>query len=782
VFSEPVSSPVRAQMGYRAPPRTACARIEQRVPHPVLWTAETPYLYRLVLTLRDARGKAVDHEGCGVGFRQVEIRDGIAMVNGRRLVVRGVDRHEHHPDRGRALTRQDMVRDIVLMKQLNFNAVRTSHYPDHSLWYELCDEYGLYVIDEANIETHGVHGELSNDPRWLHAYMERATRMVLRDRNHPSVIAWSLGNESGLGPHHAAMAAWVRAADPTRWVQYESGHPGPEVSDVYCPMYPDLQWVREVLTDPDERRPMVMCEYAYAKGNSTGAVSKFWDLVDQLPRFQGGCLWDWHDKALRHTNERGERYWAYGGDFGGDFDYDRDNEDPQMCCNGIVGPDLALHPGALEVKKVQAPVDTLVESDAALLAGQLVVWNKYHARDLGHLRVRWELAEDGQVIEAGILPAPPLRAGERGPLLVPLTLPETPVPGADYYLTVRYLLAEDTPWAERRHEVAWDQFRVPLAGAPEPRIDPAQLPGMSVSEAGGHVCVEGEGFSICFGREAGTIVSYRTDERPLLASGPVGSYYRAPTDIDLLMGNPPANVHKWRAAGLDRMARTVREFRVVRVEAHTVEVRVTALLQAPGVGYGIASEVTYYVYGDGTVRLDNHVVIDERFPFVARIGLELVVPAGLERVIWYGRGPHENYADRKRGAAVGLYRSTVDEQFTPYVYPSECGGKEDVRWLALMDEAGFGLMAIGGRPLHFDALHYTIEDLAQAGHSYELTRLDETVVHLDGWHMGVGGDDGWTSQVHPEFLIRPGEYRFGLRLRPVSPGDDLPAIGRTVIG
>ena len=781
VVREPASAPVSARTSYRAETRTAYARIEQQVVHPRQWTAETPYLYRLVVTLKDVHGEAIDFESCRVGFRQVEIRDGIVCLNGRRLVVRGVDRHEHHPDRGRALTREDMVREIVLMKQLNFDAVRTSHYPDHPLWYDLCDEYGLYVIDEANIETHGVHGELSNDPRWLHAYMERATRMVLRDKNHPCVLFWSLGNESGLGPHHAAMAAWIRAHDPTRLVQYEGGHPGPEVSDVYCPMYPDLGWVRRVLSDPREQRPMIMCEYAYAKGNSTGNFFKFWDLVDELPRFQGGCLWDWHDKALRHTNEAGESYWAYGGDFGGDFDYDQDSEDPQMCCNGIVGPDLTPHPGAFEVKKVQAPVSVLAQSDGGLRAGRLVVWNKYHSRDLSHLCVRWELAEDGEVVQAGELPAPSLRAGERGPLVVPWQLPELPVPGAEYHLKVRFLLADDMPWASRGHEVAWDQFRVPLPAGPAPSVSLSHLPQLAVSEAEEQVHVGGESFSVTFSREAGTIVAYTAHGQSLLVSGPLENYYRAPTDIDLLMGNPPANVHKWRAAGLDRLVRRVTALELVRVEPHMVELHVGAQLRAPDVEYGIGSEVTYRVYGDGTVGLWNRVTIDGCFPFVPRIGLELVVPAGLEQVTWYGRGPHENYVDRKSGAAVGLYHSTVDEQFTPYVYPSECGGKEDVRWVTLTDEAGAGLMVIAEKVLHFDALHHTIPDLAQAGHPYELTRLEETVVHLDGWHMGVGGDDGWMSQIHPEFLIQPGEYRYALRLRPVGPGDDRRALGHTVL-
>jgi beta-galactosidase len=781
VFSEPVSAPVNDQTAYRAERRTACATIEQPVTAPLKWTAETPYLYTLVLSLKDPEDKALDFESCRVGFRQVEIKDGVLLSNGKRLVVRGVDRHEHHPERGRAVTDADMVRDIKLMKQLNFNAVRTSHYPCHPRWYDLCDEYGLYVIDEANIETHGVHGELSNDPTWAHAYMERAIRLVLRDKNHPCVLIWSLGNESGVGPHHAAMTAWIHWYDPSRLVQYESGHPGPEVSDIYAPMYPDLDWVRRVLADPAEKRPMIMCEYAYAKGNSTGNFFKFWDLVDDLPRFQGGCVWDWHDKALLHTNEQGEPFWAYGGDFGGDFDYSQDNEDPQMCCNGIVGPDLKPHPGAFEVKKVQAPVAVSAASEEDVLAGQFVVWNKYHSSDLWHLEIHWELTEDGVAIQSGLLQPVRLGPGEKGTLHVPFERPETLVPGAEYHLKISFALAEDTPWAPQGHEVAWDQFRVPFPVPPKNVLRLTEMPKLTMTEDDEQVKIQGEDFLISFDKAAGSLAQFVVRGTALIKTGPRENYYRAPTDIDLLMGNPPANVHKWRAAGLDRLERKLVCFENIQINPHVVQVRVVARLRAEGKAEGIDSEIVYRVFGNGEIALENSVSIAERLPFVPRVGLELVLPGELEHLTWYGRGPHENYVDRKKGAAVGRHQSTVTDQFTAYVYPSECGGKEDVRWLTLTNQSGTGLLVIGLDKLHIDALRYTVEDLAQAGHPYELTALDEVILHLDGRHMGVGGDNGWWSQVHEEFLILPGKYHYGLRLRPIFQGDDPAALGRTAI-
>ena len=782
VLAEPPSVAVGDRTPYRAETKTACAMIEQPVSAPHKWTAETPYLYTLVLTLKDPAGQAIDSESCRVGFRQVEIKDGIVLLNGTRLVVRGVDRHEHHPERGRALTDEDMIKDIKLMKQLNFNTVRTSHYPSHPRWYDLCDEYGLHVIDEANIETHGVFGELSNNPDWAHAYMERAVRLVLRDKNHPCVLFWSLGNESGVGPHHAAMTAWIHAYDPTRLVQYESGHPGPEVSDVFVPMYPDLDWVRQALADPAEKRPMIMCEYAYAKGNSTGNFFKFWDLVDELPRFQGGCIWDWHDKALLHTNAEGEEFWAYGGDFGGDFDYDRDNEDPQMCCNGIVGPDLEPHPGAFEVKKVQAPVSVSAASERDILAGRFTVWNKHHTLDLGHLDIEWELTEDGVVVQSGRLAPMDLGPDQKARLDIPFKPPEPLTPGAEYHLRVSFTLAVDAPWAPKGHQVAWDQFRLPLAVPPKATVTVSSMPDLDMRHTSEGVSVEGRGFHVVFDRAQGTIAEYVAHGQDLITTGPTENYYRAPTDIDLLMGNPPANVHKWRAAGLDRLVRKVTSFEPTQITSKMVQVRVGARLNAEDQPTtGIDSEIVYRVYGSGEVAVENKVSIDERMPFVPRVGLELVLPAGLENLTWFGRGPQENYLDRKTGAAVGLYQSTVAEQFTPYVYPSECGGKEDVRWLTLTDQAGAGLMVIGLDQLHIDASHYTIHDLAAAGHPYELTRRDEVTLHLDGWHMGVGGDDGWWSQVHEEFLLYPGKYHYGLVLRPVREQDDASALGRTLI-
>jgi len=781
VFSTALSTPVSAGNSWSMHPsaKTACAMFKQAVNKPTLWTAETPYLYTLVLTLKNQSGQAIDFESCKVGFRQVEIKNSVILLNGRRLVIRGVDRHEHHPERGRALTQEDMRREIVLMKQLNFNTVRTSHYPNHSFWYELCDEYGIYLIDETNLETHGVEGELSHDPAWATAYLERATRMVLRDKNHPSVLFWSLGNESGTGPHHASMAAWIRAYDPTRLVHYESGRPGPEVSDVYSVMYPNLDQMRSVLADPSEKRPIIMCEYAYAKGNVNGNFFKFWDLVDKEPRFQGGCIWDWHDKALMHINEKGEKYWAYGGDFGDGFNYKQPNEDPQMCCNGVVGPDLVPHPGAYEVKKVQGPLSIRIEGMAELLQGRLLVWNKYHSLSLAHLSIVWELLEDGKLVQSGNLAPMRLAAGQKGELVVPFQQPDPLLPGAEYHLNVRFVLKEATLWAPVGHEIGWEQFPLPFDVPAKPALAPEQMPALTLAEQGDTWVISGVGFKVTFDKNTGILASWVANGQEILSAGPSEHYYRAPTDFDLLMGNPNAIIHQWRAAGLDRLERMLLSFRAELLSPQVAEVRVRAFVCAPGKRAGIYSEILYRVYGSGEIALENQVLVSDALPHLPRIGLELRLPGSLDRLTWFGRGPHENYVDRKLGAAVGTYQSSVADQFTPYVYPSECGGREDVRWLALTDGAGRGLMVLGSDLLHIDALNYTTQDLEAAKHIYKLVPRGEVILHLDARHMGVGGDDGWMASVYQEFLINAGRYHFNLRLRPLAAGEDPAALGRT---
>lgn len=739
------------------------ARFRVPVARPRQWSPEEPNLYTLVLTLRDSAGNGLDFESCRVGFRQVEIRDRQVLLNGRRLVIRGVNRHEFHPERGRAVTPEDMRRDILLMKQLNFNAVRTSHYPNDPRWYELCDELGLCIVDEVNLETHGLGGQISDDPAWAGAFLERAIRMVLRDRNHPCVCFWSLGNESFEGPHHAAMANWIRRCDPTRPVQYEGKNPPPLTSDIMVPMYPALDWVRQVMEDPRETRPMIMCEYAFAKGNASGNFKKFWDFVDRYPAFQGGFIWDWSDKLLTVTLPNGRRVYGYGNDLGEKFDYAAIGEHPSQVFSGIVAADLEPHPGAYEVKKVQAPVGFLQAPDAP---GTVTVWNKHHTAGLGHLALDWEVIEDGHPIRSGRIAMPAAKPGEKAPVELPLRLPEQGAPGAEYFLNVRAILNRDLPWAPAGHLVAWEQFELPVRRAvAKPRsVRSDRAPSINTTAAAIEIA-GANGWRLSWDRGDGLLRSWRRSETEWLSGAMREIFHRAPTDNDFILGYGSSYGKEWETSGLTGLERRLVELTAAPCAERAVKVRAVCELRGRDPAQPLHSCIETVVDADGGLAIEQRVVIPPAFALVPRIGLLLPLAPGFEDVCWYGRGPWENYSDRKEGALIGRWQSTVTRMLeASYPVPGECGGREDVRHLTLAGAGGRTVEVAGAPVFHFSALHVPPEDLTAAGHSWELTPRPETWLIVDGWHMGVGGDTGWTRNVHPEYFIRPGTYRWGVCL------------------
>ncbi len=448
----------------------AALALAQPVTAPRKWTDETPYLYTLVFTLKDAAGRVIEAESCRVGFRQVELIGGQVCVNGAPILFKGVNRHEHDPRTGHAVPVESMVRDIELMKQHNVNAVRTSHYPNDPRWYDLCDQYGIFLYDEANLESHGVWDRLAKDPLWQAAFVDRAARMVERDKNHPSVLVWSLGNESGYGPNHDAMAAWIRARDKTRLLHYHPAGDSP-ILDILGPMYPSVDEIIAMAQKPDETRPVVMCEYAHSMGNSTGNLKEYWDAVRAYPRLCGGFIWDWVDQGLERETG-GVRWYAYGGDFGDD-----PNDGP-FCINGLVWPDRAPHPALLEHKKILEPV--LVEP-VDLLAGRLRVTNRYSFIDLCGLEICWRVVADGSVIQSGMLPPLSARPGESAELNLPLK-PIPPQPGTEYWLGLNFCLNQNHAWAEAGHEVAETHFRLPIEAPAPPPQPPAEQPALAVKE------------------------------------------------------------------------------------------------------------------------------------------------------------------------------------------------------------------------------------------------------------------------------------------------------------
>jgi beta-galactosidase len=741
-------------------PEACSALLVTKVKAPEKWSSENPYLYTLVFTLKDKEGTAVDFESCRIGFRKIEISpEGVIKLNGKRLVVRGVDRHEHHPDTGRTITKERMREEIIAMKRLNFNAVRTSHYPNDPAWYDLCDELGIYLVDEANLETHGIQGLLSKDPEWSGAYLDRAVRMVMRDKNHPSILFWSLGNESSVGMNHAAMAGWIRYYDPHRLVQYESGDPSSLVSDVRVPMYPGLSWVDEVMSDPKDRRPMVMCEYAYAKSNSNGNFKKFWDYVEKYPRFQGGFVWDWSDKALTKCTEDGRKYWAYGGDF------KEPVVDPvlDMCLNGVVSPDLSLHPSAYEIKKIQAPVAI---REVELLKGRFSALNKYSDRDLSHLDIFWNITENGREIQSGIINALNTEPEDREEFEVPFTIPKAKK-GAEYYINFSLRLNKAEAWAEAGYEIYSEQFRLPVKSVQKNPFPASGLPELQLQEGENSIIITGKDFKISFGRHQGIIDSYVHRGKEVILSGAKENYFRPPTGIDEGQGGSWFYAGTWREAGLDRLVRKIENITTYQAGQSKAVIEVQSYLCAEGLEEGIYSLVKYTVFGDGSIEIDNKVDVNTNLPILPRIGVTFTLAREFDRVTWFGRGPHENYSDRKYSAHIGRYEMTVDEEGCPYILPVECGGREDARWISMTNEEGKGLLVEGYELLHFDAHRNSVEDYSKARHIIDLIPREEIYLNIDHIHSGLGGDTGWSRNIHEEYQIKPGRYQYSFTVRPV---------------
>ena len=749
------------------------------VDNPRKWSAEQPNLYTLVLSLKDAEGKTIEAESCKVGFREVELKDGQLFINGQAVLLCGVNRHEHDPDYGRAVPVSRMLEDIKLMKQNNINAVRTSHYPNHPKWYELCDRYGIYLIDEANLETHGVQGLLANNPSWHCAFVERAIRMVERDKNHPSVIFWSLGNESGCGPNHSAMAGWVHDYDPSRPVHYEGaqGDPtDPAYVDVISRMYPRVQHIVDLATNEIDDRPVVMCEYAHAMGNSVGNLKEYWDGIRSTRRLIGGFIWDWVDQGLRKYSKDGKEYWAYGGDFG-----DKPN-DGNFCCNGLVFPDRQVPPKLWEVKKVYQNIAVEAED---LLSGTVRIRNRYSFINLKEFDVRWRLSEDGRVVDEGALSELDVAPGESKLVTIPFNQPELTA-GAEYWLRVSFHLRDDTEWASKGYEVAWEQMKVPYEVLPKPVMTLADMPDLKLIDSSDSVMLSGESFSVMFGRKSGTIESLVYSGKEFLAekiretASPVLNTYRSYTDNDRNIFEDWTFHNIWREAGLNQLQRKVQNFEVKVLGPKVVQVTIDVICEGKG-GCGFEHHCIYTVFGNGCIGLKNRVEPFGNLPTLPRLGLLMRVSGDYENFIWYGRGPYENYPDRKTSADVGIYRSTVAEQFVPYVRPQETGNKEDVRWSALTDTSGAGLMVVADDLLAVTALHYTAEDLDAARHPYELTPRREVILCVDYKQRGLG-NASCGPDVLKAYDFQPESCSFGLSFRPYTPAmGDTASIARLAL-
>lgn len=730
------------------------ARVSTVIDNPALWTAETPTLYTLILELQDKDGTTLDIESSCVGFRKLEInKRGILTLNGKRLIIRGVDRHEFNPDTGRAVTREQMKEDIFCMKRLNFNAVRTSHYPNSVDWYDLCDIYGIYVLDEANVETHGYGGGLSSDSSWLNAYMERASRMVLRDKNHPSVLFWSLGNESGVGPNHAAMYGWIKEYDKTRFVQYESGYPKANITDILCPMYPDMNWLKDVMSDETDLRPMILCEYAYAKSNSTGNFKEFWDAIHKYPRFQGGFLWDFADKAIAVKSEKsGKVKYCYGGA----FDEEVVDGTPDMCLNGIVFADLSYKPGAYEVRNVQSPV---IIEEASDWTGKrfLKVTNHYHALDLSHLTFVYEIQDNGSIVYSGTFETLHTPAGA----FEPLDYPNIPVElKGEAYLNIYAKLSNDTAYASAGTELY--RFQIAIShNVYTPEVSDCPASKLSYEETKEAVTVTGENLRIVFDKSTGTFTQFRVNACDYLSGG-MDTFTRAATGIDEGCHDDNNYYYDWKSSGIDHLRKTLTGINI-SATAHEVLIQAKASFTPMDASCGnkpLFFTETLYRIAHNQMTISNQVINCCDIDTLGRIGLSFRLDSKFSELSWYGKGPWETYPDRKTAAFIGLHSSTVPSQHVPFVKPCECGGHEDTRY-ALLSDGTHSIMITGKKDFHFSALPYSLDEYQEAMYDEDLpVSPSGTWLIIDSIHAGLGGDTGWFKNIHPEYRIPSGRYSY----------------------
>ncbi|MFO7617051.1 MAG: glycoside hydrolase family 2 TIM barrel-domain containing protein [Bacteroidales bacterium] len=752
------------------------------------WSAEQPTLYTLLLTLKDGQGNPIQSLSRRIGFRRVEISDARLLVNGKPVYLKGVNLHEHHPETGHVIDEATMKLDILTMKSNNINAVRTSHYPQPERWYELCDQYGLYVIDEANIESHGIgyHKDvtLADQPEWAAAHLDRTINMVERDKNHPSIIIWSLGNEAGDGHNMLADYQWIKRRDPSRPVQYERAEKSTNTTDrhtdIWCPMYATIRYMVNYAKHPESERPLIQCEYAHAMGNSVGNLQDYWDAIEAYPILQGGFVWDWVDQGLTKTDEKGRRFWAYGGDYGPPGT----KTDGNFCINGLVLPDRTPHPSLIEVKKVYQYVKLLAED---LASGRVGIANHYDFTSLEGFQLNWKIEEDGRLLSGGTIPCPATPPGDTAALDLGYTLPE-PAPGAECFLTLTLTRAEAWTILPAGHEYASEQFKLPAFQDREV-IPATEIKMLVKKESAARITFTGSAFEVAFNKSTGWIESLKSGRKELIRGPLKPDFWRAPIDNDFGNGLPERSAI-WKDAGDQAV---LSHFQVETPNPGLALVDVSYRLEDQE-GHFADLNLRYKVYGSGDVVVDyRYQALREKLPEIPRIGMHLVLQPAFDQVAYFGRGPEENYWDRRTGSFVGLYKTAVADLYTPYIRPQENGYRTDVRWVSLTDRRGQGLLVSGEPLICFSAHHNLREDFTSTHRNYD-ARLDNpqqynrhTVdvvprklvsLHIDYRQMGVGGDNSWGARTHPQYCLEEPFYQYRFRIRPIDGTGNEPEIAR----
>jgi beta-galactosidase len=725
------------------------------------WSAENPYLYTALLTLKDTSGTTLEVVPQRVGFRTVEIKDSVYYLNGVPIKFKGVNRHEHNPATGQVVTRETMLRDIRLFKEFNINAVRTCHYPNAPLWYDLCDEYGIYMVDEANIESHDYensqNNKLARNPAWAEPILNRVQRMVERDKNHAAVVVWSLGNEAGSGPNFVKAYNWLHQADPTRPVQYEGGDKS--IGDFFSRMYADQNW-----TSPD-KRPAILCEYTHAMGNSNGNLKEYWHgNIYKNAKHSGGFVWDWMDQGViepvpskfKKNVGKGpvkETFFAYGGYH--EQPYHNDNN---FCMNGLIGADWQPHPGLYAIKYVHRNI----HAEAVNLASgtvKLINWFDFtNIKDVA--TGTWEILENGAVVKSGGIDDLDIPA--RSEKTIKLNLPKMENNGSEYLLNLRFFSKNDAPLLKAGHEIAYEQF--PVAGhfVPQALSEPGKL------KIAGNKIV-GKGFEVAFDRKSGSLVSYKLDGKELVSDS-APDLWRPYTDNDngamrtgkKLGGKLEEN--KWRTAA-DK--RTVSSFTIEPKDGFAT---VTVLVDFPTIGAKATFEYAVSVTGAVDVKVDyDYSAIEGKQRFAHRTGMQWTLNGALSTMKWYGRGPAATYIDRDY-ERIGLFGGTVDEQWVDYSRPQENGYKVDVRWTTLTDASGKGLRFEAlGSPVGVGARHYSDQTMEASKYAFEMERSKAIFFNIDAHQLGVGGNNSWGAEPldNGRYRAKKDKYSYAFRMSPV---------------
>ena len=737
---------------------------EKLIPDVKHWSAETPNLYDLLIEIK---GKEIQATKIRIGFRNLEIKNNQFLVNGIPILMKGVNLHDHHEKNGHVVTEDLLIKDLELMKKNNINSIRCSHYPKNPFFYRMCDKYGFYVIDEANIETHGMGTtnqglEFSPKrqeihpayiPQWKEMHLDRTKRMYERDKNYPSIVIWSLGNEAGNGENLFSTYEWLKNIDNSRPVQYE-GATKYSNTDIQAPMYPTIEEMKDY-AENNPTRPLILCEYAHAMGNSVGNLQEYWDLIEKYDIMQGGFIWDWVDQGLLTYNDKDDEFWAYGGDLGGE-NYQNDKN---FCNNGLVNPDRSIHPSLKEVKKVYQSIKFNIES---IENKEILISNKYDFKNLKEFYFEWELLKNGNQISKGIINEFELAPNKSK--IIKIDFPEI-YDVDEYHLNIYAKKKSYGNLIPKDHTVAYNQFF--LGGKRinnKTSLDNSNN-AIKVSQNKKTLDLFGEGFKISFNKENGRLTEINYGNENIILQGIKPNFWRAPIDNDygFLM---PFKLKVWKQASKKQNFESIK---IKNLKRQGVEVKTNYYL--PDVKAFV--DITYSIKINGRINIKTSLSgISEKLPVLPLFGTNFIINKSYDNVVWYGRGPHENYQDRKTSSLVGIYNYKVSQMYFPYIRPQENGNRTDTRWLSLTNSEGNGIIIESSNLFEFSSHHQYNDDFdggdrKSQTHTYDIIKRPIVNLNINYKQMGVGGDDSWGKQPHDEYKIKPGNLSFNYSISPI---------------